>query len=199
MSSNSHSEKKNGGSNEGSVKVDRGTNSGVYSHEPIRPLERLRRIGSETGTPSTSHTPLPFLSATANAQEPNDPYFQGTAPTTFNHQWGLKNTGQTPPGATRPDSDIDAEVAWGFETGDYGTVIAIIDTGVPLESNDNVWDSFDLSHPDLDNNIKVVLGSDWTNTGKGVRDDNGHGTHVAGIAGAETDNGVGVSGVCWDC
>ena len=199
MSSNSHSEGKNDGSNEGSVNVDRGTNSGVYPHEPTRPLERMRPIGSETGTPSTDHTPLPFLSATANAQEPNDPYFQGTGPTTFNHQWGLKNTGQTPPGATRADSDIDAEVAWGFETGDYGTVIAIIDTGIPLESDDNVWDSFDLSHPDLDNFNKVALGSDWTNTGKGVRDDNGHGTHVAGIAGAETDNGVGASGVCWDC
>lgn len=52
--------------------------------------------------------------------------------------YGLNNTGQT--GGTA-DADIDAPEAWGQTTGNTGTVIAVIDTGV------------DIQHPDLRNNV----------------------------------------------
>ena len=58
-------------------------------------------------------------------------------------------------------------------------VIAIIDTGV------------DTTHPDLAANC--VAGYDFINETSEVRDNNGHGTHVAGIA-AACDNGIGVIG-----
>ncbi len=61
------------------------------------------------------------------------------------------------------------------------TAIAIIDTGV------------DLDHPDLEDSI--ITGYDFVNEDKTPDDDDGHGTHVAGIAAAISDNGIGVAGV----
>lgn len=98
----------------------------------------------------------------------------------FTQQWGLNNTGQT--GGT-PDSDIDASEAWDIETGDPSLVIAIVDTGV------------DFDHPDLAG--KVIPGHDFVNDDDDAQDDHGHGTFVAGIAAAVTDNNTGVAGVCW--
>lgn len=134
------------------------------------------------------------------SNEPDDPYFQGTSPATYNHQWGLKNTGQDPPNGL-DDADIDAELAWSLTTGSTDVVIAVLDTGIPMEDSngDGTWDESDLSHPDLDDSNKIILGSDYApdstgdpvGDGKGVKDENGHGTHVAGISGAETNNGKG--------
>jgi len=83
---------------------------------------------------------------------------------------------------------IDAEIVWGgFEdaksvTGNAGAGIdvMIIDTGI------------DYTHPDLNDNY--AGGTDFANGDSNPLDDNGHGTHCAGIIGAE-DNGVGVIGV----
>jgi subtilisin family serine protease len=98
-------------------------------------------------------------------------------------QWGL--------------DQVRAQSAWGSSTG-AGTVIAIVDTGV------------DLAHPDLAG--KLVGGATFTCDGRPAPCGNGdwvgpdgqaqpsdtHGTHVAGIAGAATGNGVGVAGVAPD-
>lgn len=73
---------------------------------------------------------------------------------------------------------IDAELAWGTATGDV-VKLAVIDTGIQL------------NHPDLQTNIKG--GANFT-TAKNYDDDNGHGTHVAGIVGA-LSNAIGVVGV----
>lgn len=80
---------------------------------------------------------LPFVTAaepnmvTSVFLEPNDPYFQGTSPATYSHQWALKNTGQTPPTGTS-DADIDAPEAWNISTGNSDVIIAILDTGIPI-------------------------------------------------------------------
>jgi hypothetical protein len=102
--------------------------------------------------------------------------------TRFGDQWGLYNTGQY---GGKPDADIDAPEAWDISTGATSTILAIIDTGV------------DLDHPDLTG--KIVPGYDFVYTDTIAQDDHGHGTHVAGIAAAVTDNGVGVAGVCPEC
>ncbi|MDX1535566.1 MAG: S8 family peptidase [Candidatus Spechtbacterales bacterium] len=80
---------------------------------------------------------------------------------------------------------IDADLTWGTSTGS-GVNVAVIDTGI------------DLDHADLN----VVRGVDCTkgpNCDKGGSgdDDNGHGTHVAGIIGA-LNNDIGVVGVAPD-
>ncbi len=114
-------------------------------------------------------------------------------------QWGLDNF-------NRPGTDIQAYYAWEITKGDPRVVVAIIDNCV------------DISHEDLQHNR-------WINPneipGNGIDDDeNGciddvygwnfiddnnnvtvkdiaesHGTHVAGIVGAHSNNGIGIAGV----
>jgi subtilisin family serine protease len=112
---------------------------------------------------------------------PNDTYFaNGTL-------WGLNNTGQN--GGT-PDADIDAPEAWDVLNSASNIVVAILDTGINPAHEDlatNVW-----RHP-------VDGGYGWnalaTNNAPG--DDEGHGTLVAGVLGAEGNNSKGVVGVAW--
>ncbi|MDP3047464.1 MAG: S8 family serine peptidase [Chloroflexota bacterium] len=106
-------------------------------------------------------------------ETPNDPYFVSGS------QWGMTRIG--------------APAAWDQVTGTYPITIAVVDTGV--------WGS----HPDL--LAKMVDGwYHYTESGTifdgpipagTPHDPYGHGTHVAGIAAASTNNGLGVAGVSW--
>ncbi len=84
----------------------------------------------------------------------------------------------SPTGVRRIQAD-DARA--GGRTGS-GQRVAILDTGI------------DLDHPDLRDNIDAGRGTNCVDPGRSADDDNGHGTHVAGIVGAEAD-GSGVVGV----
>lgn len=120
--------------------------------------------------------------------------------TLFSQLWGLHGT----------NHDIDAPQAWNIHTGDQELKIAVIDSGL------------NITHPDIVDNL-------WTNPGEipgnGIDDDgngyiddvhgynvafdNGnvaelgtcfpHGTHVSGTIGAKGNNGLGVTGVLWNC
>jgi len=72
---------------------------------------------------------------------------------------------------------------WDIATGSSGIIIAIIDTGI------------DEAHPDLAS--KLVVGYDFVDDDSEPLDENGHGTHVAGIAAAMTNNGTGIAGMDW--
>jgi hypothetical protein len=105
---------------------------------------------------------------------PNDPSFPS--------QWGLNQANGI---------DINAEAAWGTTTGSSSTIIAIVDTGI------------DLAHPEFagrlwTNPVDGSHGYNFVATTNNPQDDNGHGTHVAGIIGATGNNGVGVAGVNWN-
>jgi subtilisin family serine protease len=129
---------------------------------------------------------------------PNDPQ--------FTDQWSLENTGQR---GGKSKADISAVQAWKKTKGSDDVVVAVLDTGV------------DYSHPDLLNNIWTrpanvpkytdddlgelddVHGySAFQDDGDSAdktdpMDDNGHGTHCAGIIGAEGDNNFGITGINW--
>jgi subtilisin family serine protease len=140
--------------------------------------------------PAESHLPLILDDAARSGYfspqiTPNDPR--------FSEQWGL--------------SKIAALAAWDVSTGADTVTIAVIDSGI------------DFSHPDLasqvwvnpgeiagnglddDNNgyIDDIRGWDFVNNDNNPTDDHGHGTQVAGIIAAATNNGVGIAGVCWQC
>jgi thermitase len=99
--------------------------------------------------------------------DPDDTYYNPP----YERQWGL--------------SKIEAPSAWDITTGSGDIVIAVVDTGI------------DLDHPDFSCSGKLVTGKNFVDTSSPPEDDQGHGSHVAGIAAACTNNSTGVAGVAW--
>ncbi|MEA2256586.1 MAG: hypothetical protein QOG35_2631 [Solirubrobacteraceae bacterium] len=142
-------------------------------------LNRLMRVAALAVATMTLHAPAALAAAKP------DPG--------LDQQWAL-----------RGDGPMGAAGAWAQTTGGDVTV-AVIDTGV------------DLSHPDLAPNLWTnpgeIPGNGIDDDGDGIvddvhganlvagtgdpSDDNGHGTHVAGIIAARGGNGIGVAGVAW--
>ncbi len=89
----------------------------------------------------------------------------------YGSQWGLPQ--------------IKAPAAWDITTGGSDVTVAVVDTGI------------DLGHPDLSCLGKLTSGWDFINNDATPDDDYGHGSHVAGIAAACTNNSIGVAGVAW--
>ncbi|MFL6467650.1 MAG: S8 family peptidase [Pyrinomonadaceae bacterium] len=123
---------------------------------------------------------------------PNDPQ--------FGDQWALNNSGQD---GGKDRADIDALKAWEVSQGSEKVVVAVLDSGVDYTHKDlvaNMWmrpatvpqyaddelGTFDDLHGfDADSDIADPM------------DDNGHGTHCAGVIGAEGDNNEGIAGINW--
>ncbi|MCX7671889.1 MAG: S8 family serine peptidase, partial [Anaerolineae bacterium] len=76
---------------------------------------------------------------------------------------------------------IAAPAAWDLTFGSYSLVVAVIDTGV------------DLGHAEFAG--RLLPGYDYINGDNDPNDDNGHGTHVAGLIAAAANNGEGVAGL----
>lgn len=79
---------------------------------------------------------------------------------------------------------VSAPTGWDVTTGSSSVTVAVLDTGV------------DASHPDLAR--RLAPGTDLVNRDSDPTDDNGHGTLVAGIVGADSNNGIGVAGMDWN-
>ena len=93
----------------------------------------------------------------------------------YSKQWGLYNTSYS-------GMDINVVPVWNnYTTGDPKVVVAVIDYGI------------DINHPDLRTNCSATNHS--VIDGGGTVDAGRHGTHVAGIIAAVSNNGVGVCGV----
>ena len=127
---------------------------------------------------------------------PNDPQYVD--------QWALNNTGQT---GGREDADIDAPEAWDIQTGDRSIIVAILDTGIDTTHPElviNLWmnNAEMFGEPDVDDDgngyADDFYGYDFVNDVPDPVDDVYHGTHVAGIIGAFTNNMMGIAGVCWN-
>ncbi len=106
---------------------------------------------------------------------PNDPYYP-TDPITGLGEWGLRKA--------------RVNAAWDVERGNPSLTIATVDTGI------------DLTHPDLVNAVvpgtRILTSQDAScPAGTTELDDNGHGTHVAGIAAASGNDGVGIAGTAF--
>jgi len=85
---------------------------------------------------------------------------------------------------------IGAEQAWAAGTG-AGTTIAVIDSGIALDHED-------LAGQLVDGVACRDTGGDPARCTGSPQDDDGHGTHVAGVAAAATGNGLGIAGTAPD-
>lgn len=130
---------------------------------------------------------------------PNDPR--------FGEQWALRNTGQQ---SGKSGADVSATGAWDVRPNAAEIVVAVIDSGIRATHEDlsgSLW-----------RNTKEVAGNGIDDDGNGYVDDvygintlvakgsaesgtptdkNGHGTMVASVIGAGTNNGKGIAGVAW--
>jgi len=143
----------------------------VTADPPFAPLalQRVRVPAAAVDAYSARLRALPGV----RGVEPNARVQAATTPNDpyfADYQWNLRQ--------------IHAPEAWDLTTGDRRVVIAIVDTGIALD------------HPDLVG--KLVPGINLVTPDQPPSDDNGHGTHVAGIAAAATNNGEGVAGVDWE-
>jgi subtilisin family serine protease len=128
---------------------------------------------------------LAFGVAASPAQAAPDPL--------LNQQWGLEQ------------AITGAPEAWTQSHG-AGVLVAILDSGVQLNHPDlakNLWrnpNEIPGNNVDDDHNgyVDDVNGANIKELNGNVEDDNGHGTHVAGIVAAQAGNGVGGSGIAPD-
>ena len=112
----------------------------------------------------------------------------------FSRQYYLQNTGQDVLNTSGTGgADINATAAWTNSRGSAAVIAGILDTGI------------DTADPDLAGNIRAGPGTGGAgrNFAGGARDDRvedrqGHGTAVARILGAVTNNSRGTAGVAWE-
>ncbi|MEZ4570038.1 MAG: S8 family serine peptidase [Thermomicrobiales bacterium] len=147
-----------------------------------------------------------LLSIDQAAQDPQYPY-----------QWSLENTGQIIEGnAGTADADIDAPEAWNVTTGSPDVIVAVIDSGIDLSHPEfggtgsggpAIWTNPGelcpgCSTDGLDNDgngyIDDWRGWDFVNLDGTPQDDNGHGSHVAGIIAARSNNAQGGTGIAYN-
>ena len=112
-----------------------------------------------------------YAAGGTRAITPNDPY--------RTEQWAIDK--------------IQLRHAWDYTTGSSTVRVGVVDSGI------------DGQHPELRNKINVSLSRDYVpdqdltpNSIDDVIDEYGHGTHVAGIIGAATNNLEGISGTCFN-
>lgn len=106
--------------------------------------------------------------------------------TWIDFQYGIRNTGQNIAGVDGLyGADVNPIPAWNWTIGSPDVVIAVLDAGLDWheEFESRLMPGWNV--PDGNDSFVDECGS--------------HGTHVAGILGAEGDNGQGVAGVSWRC
>jgi subtilisin family serine protease len=152
----------------------------------------LERLGHN---PQVAFAELDYAIHASEGHVPNDPDWK--------QQWGLERIG--------------VPQAWRMGTGTSDVLVALLDSGVKRNHPDLVnrlWiNPGDIPGNDRDDDANGKVDDVWgwhfyhewswdgghytympAEDGR-VADDNGHGTHVAGIVGAEIDNNIGVTGI----
>jgi len=128
---------------------------------------------------------------------PNDPLVQA------GFKWEFQNTGQI---GGVVGADVDASAAWETLSAASGIIVAVLDTGIRYTHEDlagNMWvNPGEIAGNGIDDDdngyIDDIHGINAVTDSGDPMDDQGHGTHVAGIIGSVGNNGVGLTGIAWD-
>ena len=116
------------------------------------------------------------------ASDYNDSYYK--------YLWGLDNKGQN---NGTEGIDVNADTPLLDNKDNKERVIAIVDTGINYQHEDLkeiVW-----NNPYNNRKLYGEHGYDFVNYDTDPMDDNGHGSHCAGIAAGKSNNGVGIAGI----
>jgi subtilisin family serine protease len=148
---------------------------GTYSFTSTLSLAELRsRLATQVKYIEEDHEIIGSALSITTLVTTNDPGFTANE-SNIDRQWGL------------PKANFLA--AWDKTKGSTATVVAVIDTGI------------DATHQDFAGTAFVEGYDVATQTpirGRVNSDDNGHGTLVAGVIGATTNNGIGIAGSNWN-
>jgi len=154
-----------------------------------------------SSTRAKSKRPLELTDATKKAGKIDDEVLVALNDPALAEAWGIHK--------------VSAQQAWGISRGDRNIVVAVIDTGCDVKHEDlqrNVWKNpgesgLDSKGQDKSNNgidddgngyVDDVHGWNFVSGNNELTDNHGHGTHIAGIIGAEAGNGKGIAGIAPD-
>ncbi len=137
----------------------------------------------------------PVAAPAAATLTPDDPFFP--------QQWNLNNTGQTASKAVA-GVDIRMPAAWTLATVRPEVVVAVIDGGIDYnhpDLRDNMWvnEAEFNGRPGIDDDgngyVDDIYGYNFTSSTPVAYTPNNHGTHVAGIVAARSNDALGVAGI----
>lgn len=128
----------------------------------------------------------------------------------FYKQWYLQNNGSVDPtsgGLPKVGADIKIIYTWEIEEGSNEVVVAILDSGIKDDHpdlKDRIWiNSGEIPNNGIDDDyngyIDDVRGWDFAYDDKRPEDGFGHGTNIATVIGASTNNQIGFAGVDKKC
>jgi subtilisin family serine protease len=128
----------------------------------------------------------------------------------FSRQWYLKNDGNMSPtssGKPKIGADIDMVEAWGVEIGSEDIIVAILDSGIRDDHPDlkgRIWvNKNEIPNNGIDDDgngyIDDYIGWDFAYDKKSPKDGFGHGTNIATVIGAVTNNQIGYAGINQRC
>lgn len=143
----------------------------------------------------------PLLDVRTVAAQGSGIQTDGPSDPLFADQWALYNNGQN---GGKQKADINVLKAWETTKGSKKVVVAVLDSGVDYTHQDlvaNMWTRPDNipAYKDQElGNVNDLHGFNAVDNKKDPMDDNGHGTHCAGVIGAEGDNDEGIAGINWE-
>jgi subtilisin family serine protease len=149
----------------------------------------------------SSKRPLELTTATNTTSKVDDEVMVALNDPALAQEWGIHK--------------VSAQQAWALGRGSKSIVVAVIDTGCDVNHEDltaNLWNNpgesgldakgHDKAHNQIDDDgngfIDDVHGWNFVSSNADLTDNHGHGTHIAGIIGAEAGNGKGIAGIAPD-
>jgi subtilisin family serine protease len=145
--------------------------------------------------------PLELKDATQTTKTLNDEVSVAMNDPAIAQAWGINKVG--------------AQQAWKLTRGSKDIIVAVIDTGCDIKHEDlkaNIWinageSGLDSRGHEKSNNgidddgngfVDDIHGWNFVSNNQDLTDNHGHGTHIAGIIGAEAGNGKGIAGIAPD-
>ena len=179
---------------------------GVTKMERLHPLEENTQLGSSSGmnreyvlyfssSLNVNQIVLQLQSdATIEVASPNYLHMVDITPNDpeFSQQWGV--------------TKVSMPQAWDIQKGLASVRIAVLDAGFQLGHSDltSKYSSFRRDETDINtqqyinNGWGLVSGEDYTVPDNDPTGTNSHGNWVSGVAGAATNNSIGIAGVGWN-